>query len=433
MRILWLKSDLLLPLDKGGRLRTWHLMRHLARRHEITYLSFAEKATDSGNLGGMREVAERVITIARRERPKGSMRFYADVAAHIADPLPYAVGTYRSPAFRAKIEALLEQQAFHLVVCDFLAPAVNLPPALPCPSVLFTHNVEAEIWRRHAETHRGRMTFGLYDTQHRRMLAYEDSALQRFDGVLTVSDADRTTFTRLYPDARVKPTWVIPTGVDTEYFAPDGPAASEPRLVFAGSMDWLPNEDAMRFFCHDVLPLIRAEEPRARLSIVGRTPTAAVRALADEHIEVTGTVPDVRPFMRKAAVHVVPLRIGGGTRLKIFEAMAMGQTVVSTTIGAEGLPITHGEHALIADGPRAFADAVVSLLRDARRRQALSTTARQLVVEHYDWSVAAEVLDTALTQCATRSPYAIKAQEPGAGAPAASGRLDKARNDRMSA
>jgi polysaccharide biosynthesis protein PslH len=432
MRILWLKSDLLLPLDKGGRLRTWHLMRHLARRHQITYLSFAD-ATDAVHLDGMSQVAERVVTVARRERPKGSLRFYADVAAHLADPLPYAVGTYRSRAFRAQIDALLAQHAFHLVVCDFLAPAVNLPPALPCPSVLFTHNVEAEIWRRHAETHRGRLTFGLYEAQHRRMLAYEDGALQRFDGVLTVSDADQETLTRLYPDVRVKPMWVIPTGVDTEYFTAQTTPMPEPRLVFTGSMDWLPNEDAMRFFCRDVLPLIRAEEPRTRLSIVGRAPTAAVRALADEHIEVTGTVPDVRPFMRKAAVHVVPLRIGGGTRLKIFEAMAMGQAVVSTTVGAEGLPIVHGEHALIADGPRALADAVVSLLRDERRRQALSMAARTLVVEQYDWSVAADVLDEALTQCATRSPYVVKAHEPGAGASPAPGRVAKARNDRMSA
>jgi glycosyltransferase involved in cell wall biosynthesis len=227
--------------------------------------------------------------------------------------------------------------------------------------------------------------------------------------------------------------WMIPTGVDTEYFAPETAAVSEPRLVFTGSMDWLPNEDAMRFFCHDVLPLIRVEEPRTRLSIVGRAPTAAVRALADEHIEVTGTVADVRPYMRKAAVHVVPLRIGGGTRLKIFEAMAMGQAVVSTTIGAEGLPVTDGEHALIADGPRAFADAVVTLLRDARRRDALARTARQLVVDHYDWSVAAEALDAALTQCATRSPYMVNAQGPGGGAPTATGHLDKTRNDRMSA
>src|SRR5262249_21774112 len=229
---------------------------------------------------------------------------------------------------------------------------------------------------------------------------------------------------RLYPDVRVKPMWVIPTGVDTEYFAPVTASASEPRLVFTGSMDWLPNEDAMRFFCHEVLPLIRAEEPRTRLAIVGRTPTAAVRALADEHIEVTGTVADIRPFMRKATVYVVPLRIGGGTRLKIFEAMAMGQAVVSTTVGAEGLPVVDGEHAIIADGPRAFADAVVSLLRDARRRQALAAAARKLVVEHYGWSRAAEVLDAALTQCAMRSPYLIKTQEPGAAA-SASGRVDK--------
>jgi sugar transferase (PEP-CTERM/EpsH1 system associated) len=433
MRILWLKSDLLLPLDKGGRLRTWHLMRHLARRHQITYLSFAETAMDSTSVAGMSQVAERVITIARRERPKGSLRFYVDVAAHLGDSLPYAVGTYRSTAFRARIHDLLEQNPYHLVVCDFLAPAVNLPPALPCASVLFTHNVESEIWRRHAETHSGRIAQRLYDGQYRRMRAYEDSALQRFDGILAVSELDRETFERLYPDVRVKPMWVIPTGVDTEYFAPVTVSAPEPRLVFTGSMDWLPNEDAMRFFCHEVLPLIRAQEPRTRLAIVGRTPTPAVRALADEHIEVTGTVADIRPFMRKATVYVVPLRIGGGTRLKIFEAMAMGQAVVSTTVGAEGLPVVDGEHAIIADGPRAFADAVVSLLRDTRRRQALGAAARKLVVEHYDWSVAGGVLDAALTQCAARSPYLVKAQEPGAGSPAEPGRLDKTRNDRMSA
>jgi sugar transferase (PEP-CTERM/EpsH1 system associated) len=433
MRILWLKSEPLLPLDKGGRLRTWHLLRHLARVHQLTYLSFGDTAMDSTSVGDMSHVAERVITIKRRERPKGSIGFYVDVGAHLASPLPYAVGTYRSTAFRETIAHLLEQQPFHLVVCDFLAPAVNVPPALPCASVLFTHNVESEIWRRHAETHSGRITHGLYDTQYRRMLAYEDCALQRFDGILTVSDADRETFTRLYPDARVKPMWVIPTGVDTDYFAPvAASAAADPRLVFTGSMDWLPNEDAMRFFCQDVLPLIRAQEPRTRLSIVGRAPTPAVRALADEHIEVTGTVADVRPYMRKASVYVVPLRIGGGTRLKIFEAMAMGQAVVSTTIGAEGLPVVDGEHLLIADEPRALAAAVVSLLRDPRRRQSLAEAARTFVVDHYGWSSAADVLDAALTQCATRSPYVLKAQEPGAAAPAASGRLDK-RNDRMSA
>src|SRR5262249_31102702 len=154
---------------------------------------------------------------------------------------------------------------------DFLAPSVNVPLALPCPSVLFTHNVESEIWRRHVENQHG-MRHWLYATQYERMLACEDAALQRFDGILAVSDADRVACLRRYPDARVKPMWVIPTGVDTEYFTPPAiPAGSvaAPNLVFTGSMDWLPNEDAMRFFCRDVLPLIRDGEPRTRLSIVG--------------------------------------------------------------------------------------------------------------------------------------------------------------------
>ena len=414
MRILWLKSDLLLPLDKGGRLRTWHLMRQLARRHEITYLSFAETAMDTDDLAGMRQVASRVITVARDERPKGSIGFYVNAARYIADALPYAVAAYRSPAYRHKIEELLEQQRFHLIVCDFLVPAVNLPHALPCPAVLFTHNVESEIWRRHADTHSNAIVRRLYGTQYQRMLRFEESTLQRFDGILTVSQSDRDTFMRLYPDAQEKPMWIVPTGVDTEYFAPHPPApAAEPQLVFTGSMDWLPNEDAMQFFCRDVLPLVRAAEPRVTLSIVGRAPTPAVRALAGADVVVTGTVDDVRPFMREAAVYVVPLRIGGGTRLKIFEAMAMGSPVVSTTIGAEGLPITHGIHALIADGPQPFADAVLALLRDPRRRASIGNAGRALVVDRFDWSAVAGTLEAALTKVATSGHYHLERDAEG--------------------
>src|SRR5262249_34408916 len=155
MRVLWLKSDLLLPLDKGGKLRTWHLMRHLARRHEITYLAFAEPGTPAADVDGMREVAARVETIERVEPRKGTLRFYADAAKHLLDPLPYACGKYRSRAFGSRLDALLADQRFDLLVCDFLFPAVNLPKRLPCPAVIFTHNVESEIWRRHAATRAG--------------------------------------------------------------------------------------------------------------------------------------------------------------------------------------------------------------------------------------------------------------------------------------
>ena len=405
MRILWLKSDLLLPLDKGGRLRTWHLMRHLAKRHDITYLSFAENGQES-EIEGMREVAADVVTVPRKDPAKRSLLFYMDAARYLADPLPYAVAKYRSPAYKSKLMALLRDRQFELIVCDFLVPAVNLPKSLPCPAVIFTHNVEAEIWRRHADTKSSVPARWLYRLQHQRMLRFEDETLRRFDGVLAVSDADRETFGRLYPEVTGKPMWVVRTGVDTEYFVPSpeprvpGP---EPRLVFTGSMDWLPNEDAMKYFCADILPLIRRQEPRVTLSIVGRAPTPAVKALAGDGIEVTGTVDDVRPYMKKAAAYIVPLRIGGGTRLKIFEAMAMGKAVVSTTVGAEGLPVVAGEHALIADEPQAFADAVLTLLRDTTARRRMESSARSLVVQNYDWSAVAGELDEALRVCAGRA------------------------------
>ena len=412
MRILWLKSDLLLPLDTGGKLRTWHLMRHLARQHEITYLAFSEPDQVAGRGGGlapsvhaaMREVAARVETIARADPPKGSLRFYADAAMHLVDPLPYAVGKYRSRAFKQRLQTLLDAERFDLVVCDFLFPAVNLPTELPCPAVIFTHNVESEIWRRHAETKAGRVARMLYTAQYRRMLGYEERTLSRFDGVLAVSDADRATFARLYPAAIRQPVHVVPTGVDTEYFNPApldlGSRTPGASLVFTGSMDWLPNEDAMLYFCGGILPHIRAEEPDVRLTIVGRAPTPAVQKLAEAGVHVTGRVDDVRPYLSEATAYIVPLRIGGGTRLKIFEAMAMGKAVVSTSVGAEGLPVASGEHLLVADEPRTFARAVVDLLRDPDRRQRLESAARALVLERYDWSAVAGELEGALVRFA---------------------------------
>jgi sugar transferase (PEP-CTERM/EpsH1 system associated) len=399
MRILWLKSDLLLPLDKGGRLRTWHLMRHLARRHDITYLSFAEGVAD-----GMQEVAGRVVTVPRSDPAKGTLRFYADAALHLIDLLPYAVGKYRSRQFARTLRELLISERYDLVVCDFLFPSVNLPRTLPCPAVIFTHNVEAEIWRRHAETKPGLARL-LYRTQYARMLRYEGRALARFDGVLVVSDADRRTFARLYPDAIRRDVHVVSTGVDTAFFSPAPSAGGGRGLVFTGSMDWLPNEDAVAYFCREILSRIRADEPTATLTIVGRAPTPAVKRLAADHgVTVTGRVDDVRPYMRDATVYVVPLRVGGGTRLKIFEAMAMGKAVVSTTVGAEGLPVNDGEHLLVSDEPHLFARAVVRLFRDVERRRAIETAARKLVVERYDWSAVAGELEQALVRFTSIQP-----------------------------
>jgi len=417
MRILWLKSDLLIPLDKGGKLRTWHLMRHLAKRHDITYLAFADRRELSADgtvppatADRMREVCTEIVAVPFDTHPKRSARFYIETAGHLLRPLPYAVGKYRSAAYRRELDRLLGARAFDLVVCDFLFPAVNLPGQLPCPAVLFTHNVEAEIWRRHAETKTNPIGRALYAAQYRRMLRFERECLARFDGVLAVSEADRDTFLSLYPGAIRRRVHVVPTGVDTTFFSPSAGASPSNSLVFTGSMDWLPNEDAMLHFCRDILPRVRAKAPSVTLSVVGRAPTPAVTRLGDEDgITVTGRVDDVRPYVRDAAVYVVPLRVGGGTRLKIFEAMAMGKAIVSTTIGAEGLPVLDGEHLLIADDPQAFAAATVRLLQSPAERERLGTAARELVASRYEWSAVAGSLEEALVRLST----------PQAGAPAA--------------
>jgi len=403
MRILWLNAGLLLPLDKGGKLRTWHLMRHLAQRHDITYLSFSDPSATDADREGMREVCSDLHIIPRTDPPKGSASFYLDAARRLFDRLPYAAGKYRSRAYADRLSSLLATRHFDVIVCDFLVPAVNMPATLPCPAVVFTHNVESEIWRRHFERQTNPIGRALYRQQWHRMLRFEAETLSRFDLVLAVSDTDQETFQRLYPSALRGPMFTVATGVDTSYFAPRLDAGDPRHLVFTGSMDWIPNEDAMKHFCQSVLPLIRADEPDVTLSIVGRAPTPAVQRLAEiPGVEVTGRVDDVRDHVGRAGIYVVPIRIGGGTRLKIFEAMGMARAVVSTTVGAEGLPVTDGRDVLIADRPEAFATAVVSLIRDSARRVQLERAARDLVVARYDWSAVAGQLEEALTSAATK-------------------------------
>ena len=399
MNILWLNAGLLLPLDKGGKLRTWHLMRHLARRHDITYVCFSDPDDRAEDREGMREVASRLVTIPRTDAAKGTAAFYVDAGRYVIDSVPYAVAKYRAQEYKEAVVRLLNDGAFDAVVCDFLPPVVNLPDRLPCPAILFTHNVEAEIWRRHAEMAANPVSRFLLVQQWRRMLKFEREALARFDLVLAVSDADRQTFGRSYPGALRRPAHVVQTGVDTTYFAPDTAATPVRRahLVFTGSMDWLPNEDGMLYFVRDILPRIRQVEPETTVSIIGRSPTPAVKRLAEQSgVEVTGRVDDVRPHVAAGSVYVVPLRIGGGTRLKIFEAMAMGKAVVSTTVGAEGLPVTHGHDILIADEPARFAQTVVHMIRDLDARRRIEEAARSLVVEKYDWSAVALDFEEAL-------------------------------------
>ena len=335
-------------------------MRHLARHHEITYLAFAEPDQPAADVTGMREVAARVETDhAHRSRPRARWRFYADAAMHVVDPLPYAVGKYRSAEFRRRFDALARSEVdFDLIVCDFLFPAVNLPKRLPCPAVMFTHNVESEIWRRHAGNEdRARSEAALrhavspHAALRRRRAARASTACSRSPTPIARPSiaSTRAPFSR--------PVHVVPTGVDTEYFAPDRSPVSPNPIAIRVDLHRLHGLAAQRRRDAVLLPRRAAAHPRRRAATCSCRSSAARRRRRSSSsptqagVTVTGRVDDVRPYMRDAAVYIVPLRIGGGTRLKIFEAMAMGKAVVSTTIGAEGLPVTDGEHVMLADEP----------------------------------------------------------------------------------
>lgn len=390
MHIVWLKTELLHPIDKGGKIRTYHMLKQLKRDHQITYLTLDDGTAAADARIQAADYCHEVITIPHVTAEKFTAAFYSDLVSNLLSSLPYAIKKYDSAPMRERVTQLIASRDCDLVVCDFLASAVNVPRHLTCPTLLFQHNVEAMIWKRHYEVQSNRAKRAYLQEQWRKMRAFERRSCARFDSVVTVSAKDRETIRSEY---EIENVYDVPTGVDVDFFQPsEGVVPSANTLVFTGSMDWLPNEDGIRYFTDEIVPLIRQKVPDVTLTVVGRNPYPSLVELSkrDPSIIVTGRVEDVRPFMKDAAVYIVPLRIGGGTRLKIFEAMAMGLPVVSTSIGAEGLPVRNGEEIILADTPERFAASVVHLLEDQDAARRFGQQAAASIRESFGWRGVAE-------------------------------------------
>jgi polysaccharide biosynthesis protein PslH len=392
MKILWVKAGGLVPPDIGGKIRSFSILKELAKTHEVTLFTFYAAHPDdvhSGLNGMFDQVVNMSLPIATN-RGLGEM---ANFAKNIFSSLPHTVSKYCRPEVKARMRELLASNRYDVIICDFVVAAAAIPWEVACPKVIFTHNVEALIWKRHFEVSGNPLWKMASWGEYQKMIRFEKHFLNKAEHVLTVSEADKDFFSDFIDRRKMT---VISTGVDTEYFRP-GSATEQPNsLVFTGSMDWMPNEDGVLYFLRSVLPLIRREIPQLSFTIVGRKPSEKLRtaAAAEPGVQVTGTVDDIRPYVEEGSVYVVPLRIGSGTRLKIFEAMAMGKAIVSTTLGAEGLPISDGQDILIANSPEEFSAKVCMLLGDPHERRRLGSAARQLVEQHYSWSsVAAEFND----------------------------------------
>jgi polysaccharide biosynthesis protein PslH len=396
MRILWIKTELLHPVDKGGRIRTYQMLRSLTKRHHVTYLCLDDGTAAPDARALANEYCHQLETVRFNPPAKGGLRFFFDLVMNLFSPLPYAIARYKSAELRARIAELAPNA--DLVICDFLTPSVNVPDEMPSRKVMFQHNVESMIWERHVTVPQQPIRKIYMRQQWRKMERFESRMCQFFDHVVAVSNDDARVMKERYHVASVS---AVATGVDIAFFAHrPAPSHVTNELVFVGSMDWMPNEDGIRWFAESVFPKVRLLIPDAQLTVVGRSPPAGMRRLVSREagIDVVGTVPDVRPYWERAAVSIVPLRIGGGTRLKIFEAMAMGIPIVSTSVGAEGLPVMHGDHLLIADSPEAQTAAIVSLLKDRETARRMADRARDYVAANCSWDAVAEQFVAACTK-----------------------------------
>tara|TARA_B110000037_G_scaffold53128_1_gene65096 strand:+ start:4100 stop:5020 length:921 start_codon:yes stop_codon:yes gene_type:complete len=296
------------------------------------------------------------------------------------------------------LESQLATDLFDLVICDFLFPATNFRNVrIKAPVILFQHNMEAMIWKRLAESTSNPVKRFYLNIQFRRFDKWEGRLSRIFDGVITVSDDDSSYARRQYKLDNVRGH--VPTGVDPGHFAPRKEILADDNVIgFLGSMDWMANIQAVGYFVEKIYPRIRRAIPGARFVVIGRNPPGSIRNLAknDGSITVTGSVEDVRPYLKECDLMVVPLLTGGGTRIKILEAMAMGVPVVSTTIGAEGLELEGGVHLEIADDADGFADLTTELLSDTCRRRALADAAHERLVRENGWEF---VIDEFLRLC----------------------------------
>ncbi len=421
MRLLFLSPYSPYPPCSGGSLRIYHLLTSLAQRHDVSLITFVPPHPSSDLLDPLRDLCHRIETVPEVEPRPLAQRAWTTLTS----PLPDMAFRNESSAYKARLTQLLQEESFDAIFAESIEMAGYALQAADmlsgsCPLLLLDEfNAEYILQQRAAQTdflawrqtpfpekvvRLPQLVGALYSfIQAYKLRRYEQNLLTAFDHIIAVSRDDRRALHRLVPNACIT---VVPNGVDTTTFAPpyafQYPSSKPhpPTFVFTGSLSFRPNIDAVTWFSNKILPLIRIQHPTARFIIVGRNPTSAVLSLQQEGVvEVVANVADVRPFMSAADVYVIPMRIGGGIRLKLLEALAMEAPIVSTTVGAEGVEgLTNGTHVLLADTPDTFAKSVLSLLEMPAKGKSLGAAGRKLVIERYDWGVVVPRIEPLLKE-----------------------------------
>jgi len=385
-RLLIVSAQMPYPVRSGFQARVCNLALAAAAEHDVTVLAY-DVPRGAALPGDALPPGLRIVTVPFTP-PSGLAKRVAQLRG-IATATPWATSSVTTPQLTAAVLRIAREREINVVMLESSALA-GLPVPDGLPVILDEHNIEYEVAHRLARGESSPVRRAFHTREARRLQRVEQAAWRSADTVLVTSEREASLIRAAYADVRVE---VVPNGVDVAAFAPTPDVRPEPGLVvFNGVLDYRPNLDAARWLVEEVWPRVRAAAPTARLVIVGRGSAADRRRLEGDGVLTTGEVPSVAALLGRAAVIVVPVRMGGGTRLKVVEALAMGRPVVSTTLGCEGIDVADGRHLIVADTPDAVARATVRLLGDAQEGARLGARGRALAVERYAWNVAARGL-----------------------------------------
>ncbi len=386
MRVLFI-SKIPYPLNTGANIRTYNLIKVAGSLCDVDLICPVFSEIEREGLATMRRLCCDV-KVVDSVRDSKWVRYSTGLKNLLASSKPYMMDSYISKELVAAVDGWLQKKGYSAVHVDSIALSLIITKLENRQNnffVLNEHNVESTILKRYLALENQFLKKQYYTVQYERLKKWEKRVCHSYDRVITVSKRDKTVLEDEFEAENVQ---VVQNGVDTCFFRASG--ATEPiknSIVFCGSMDWKPNIDAVEFFIRDCLPHLKEKMADISFTIVGRNPPEHIVMMAGDagNCTVTGTVDDVRPYIEKAMVFAVPLRIGGGSRLKILEAMSMGKPVISTTIGAEGLHVSHGKEIIIADGPITFAEECFKLLQDEKKRDELARQGHECVISSYGW------------------------------------------------
>jgi glycosyltransferase involved in cell wall biosynthesis len=416
LSIAVLDEELPFPLTSGKRIRTFNLLARLAARHRITVFSHQNPDRDesAAAVAAFRKLGIETVVVAREVPSKSGPGFYARLAGNLLSPLPYSVATHSSPALANALKEFAQDNPVDVWHCEWTPYAQVLREAFTdtLHSLRWTvmaHNVESLIWRRYAETEANPIKRWYIQKQFEKFERFEQWAYSSATIPIAVSREDARL---MRSEFGVRRTEVVENGVDLGYFKPQRDVERDPaKLLYLGSLDWRPNLDAVTLLLDEIFPKVREANPDATLSLVGRRPPDWLKARAAETpgVKVFPDVPDVRPFLASCGMLVVPLRIGGGSRLKILEALASGTPVISTRIGAEGLQLTAERDLIVTETPAEMAAEILTAIRRPDDLQETAESGRQQVLKHYSWDLLADRLGS-VWQSAARVPSRVPAR-----------------------